>query len=453
MSARRARVIAAEVQGQITSAVSVAQNALKRAATLNPDLNALTCLNPDMLADAQAVDARIAAGEALPLAGVPVVIKDNIWVTGMTITNGSRIFEAFTAPEDATAVSRLRDAGAVILGIGTCSEFACKGVTNTPLHGITRNPVNTALTPGGSSGGCAVAVAAGIVPVAIGTDSGGSSRRPPAHVGVVGFKPSQDAVPYGPGFAEPVWGISALCPITQDVADATLVFSVLSRRDPSPEPANLRIAFAPDIGLGVPIDHDVAEVSAAAIAVLTQDIPMTTAAPVWSEQDALANLMALQFSGLAVLYGETWRNTPSLFDPDIARQIETGSSLPGTDVALALQVSHSIGTTLREFLTDFDVLISLTAPCTAWPATDLAPAEIGGMPAGPRDHAAFTPQANHAGLPAISIPCGTTAHNLPVGLQLIGRPGSDMALLRIAERFEATLCRAGLLQTQTKAAS
>ena len=123
----------------------------------------------------------------LPLAGVPIVIKDNIWVKGLSITNGSRLYADFIAPEDAIAVARLRTAGAVILGIGTCSEFACKGLTNTPLHGITRHPANHNLTPGGSSGGPAVAVATGIVPVAIGTDAGGSSRRPPAHVGVGHF--------------------------------------------------------------------------------------------------------------------------------------------------------------------------------------------------------------------------------------------------------------------------
>ena len=139
----------------------------------------------------------------MPLAGVPIIVKDNIWVEGWRITQGSRLFAEFIAPRDAIAIERLKKAGAVIVGIGATSEFACKGVTTSPLFGPTRHPLDPDLTPGGSSGGPAAAVAAGLVPLAIGTDAGGSSRRPPAHVGVVGFKPSYGAIPYGPGFAEP----------------------------------------------------------------------------------------------------------------------------------------------------------------------------------------------------------------------------------------------------------
>lgn len=446
-----ARQIAADVSAQKTSAVQVAIAALDHANAVNARLNALTVLNPALVADAYEVDARVARGETLPLAGVPVVIKDNIWVKDLTITNGSRLFADFKAPEDAVCVTRLRDAGALILGIGTCSEFACKGVTNTPLHGITRHPIDPDLTPGGSSGGPAVAVAAGIAPLAIGTDAGGSSRRPPAHVGVVGFKPSQDAVPYGPGFAEPVWGISAICPIAQDVSDAALAFSVLSGSPVGEASANVQCAYAADMGLGVPVDAEVAAVCQAAVQALSQIADIKTAAPVWDETIPPAAIMALQFSGLAALYGDDWQSQPELFDPDIGTQIEAGLALTGVEVSRALQASQAMRVVLREFLAHHDFLITPTTPCTAWPVTQLGPDEIGGKPAQPRDHAAFTPQINHAGLPAITIPCGFTTNNLPVGLQIIGSAGSDGALLAIAQQIETSLLNAGLMQANAKA--
>lgn len=451
MSFPSAREIADDVTAQRTSAVHVARNALKRAGEVNPQLNALTVLNSEVLADARAIDERVACGERLPLAGVPIVIKDNIWVKGLKITQGSRLFADFTAPEDAVCVTRLRAAGALVLGVGTCSEFACKGVTNTPLHGITRHPADPELTPGGSSGGPAVAVAAGIVPLAIGTDAGGSSRRPPAHVGVVGFKPSQDAIPYGPGFAEPVCGISTICPIAQDVSDAALAFYVLSGMPAVEAPCGIRCAYAPDMGLGVPVDEDVAGVCDTAVRALSHMVQIKNKAPLWEESSRPDAIMALQFSGLAALYGKDWQSTPELFDPDIGVQIEKGLALTGIDVALAHHAAHAMRVALRGFLSNCDFLITPTTPCVAWPATQLGPATIGGKAASPRDHAVFTPQINHAGLPAITIPCGFTKQNLPVGLQIIGSAGSDSTLLSVARQFETTLRNAGLAQTDAKA--
>ncbi|PWC31499.1 amidase, partial [Azospirillum sp. TSO35-2] len=176
-----ARAIARAVNAGTRSARAEAEACLARIAAGNPALNAIVAVHHDAaLAQADAVDRRVAAGETLPLAGIPVAVKDTIWVAGRRVTQGSRLFADFVAPADAIAVERLRQAGAVLVGMANSSEFACKGVTTNPLFGPTRHPLDPALTPGGSSGGPAVAVAGGLVPLALGTDAGGSSRRPPA---------------------------------------------------------------------------------------------------------------------------------------------------------------------------------------------------------------------------------------------------------------------------------
>src|SRR4051794_8101323 len=262
--------IAADLSAGGTSAVEPAKTALARIEAAKALNGVVTTAPARTLADATAVDDRVRAGEAMPLASVPVIVKDNIWVGGWRVTQGSRLFADFVAPQDAIAIVRLRQAGAVIVGIGATSEFACKGVTTSELFGPTRHPRNPQLTPGGSSGGPATAVAAGLVPLAIGTDAGGSSRRPPAHVGIVGLKPSHGAIPYGPGFAEPFSGISVIAPIARDVADTALAFEAMAGPDPrDPDSvevesgqvgtSDLRIAFSPTLGLDTPIEAVIAE--------------------------------------------------------------------------------------------------------------------------------------------------------------------------------------------------
>lgn len=443
--------IAADVAAGRTNAVETAKAALARIEAAKA-LNAVVTIDPARtLADAAAVDARLRAGEQMPLAGVPIIVKDNIWVGGWRITQGSRLFSDFIAPRDAIAVERLRKAGAVVVGIGATSEFASKGVTTSPLFGPTRHPLNPELTPGGSSGGPAAAVAAGLVPLAIGTDAGGSSRRPPALVGVAGFKPSYGAIPYGPGFAEPFFGLSVIAPIATTIADIALAFETMAGVDPrdpdsarvaqeADDPAGLRIAFSPRLGLDVAVDDVVANGLASAIGRLSASgLPVAQRDPVWPKGATEEAIMPLQHAGLAALHGESFRNDPSVFDPDIAKQIERGLSWSGTDVAAALIASATIANAFAAFFTEIDLLLAPTVPCVAWPLTQLGPDMIGGRVASPRAHAVFTPFVNHARLPAISIPCGTDAAGLPFGLQLIARRGQDRTLLRAAQHIEALL--------------
>ncbi|MGY8707736.1 amidase [Bradyrhizobium sp. 18BD] len=446
-----AREIAADVTAGRTSAVETAKAALARLEVAQA-LNAVVTIDlARTLADAAAVDARLRAGETMPLAGVPIVVKDNVWTRGWRITQGSRLFSDFIAPQDAIAIERLRKAGAVVVGIGATSEFASKGVTTSRLYGPTHHPLDPTLTPGGSSGGPAAAVAAGLVPLAIGTDAGGSSRRPPAHVGVVGFKPSYGAIPYGPGFAEPFFGLSVIAPIAADVADVALAFEAMAGADPrDPDSAviareadniaGLRIAFSPRLGLDVAVDDVVANGLFSAVERLSASgLHIAHRDPLWPPGATEEAIMPLQHAGLAALYGDAFRKDPSVFDPDIAKQIERGLTWSGTEVAGALVASTAIANAFASFFTGTDLLLAPTVPCVAWPFTQLGPDMIGGRAATPRAHAVFTPFVNHARLPAISIPCGTDERGLPFGLQIIARRGQDRTLLSAARHIEAQL--------------
>jgi aspartyl-tRNA(Asn)/glutamyl-tRNA(Gln) amidotransferase subunit A len=453
-----ARTIAHEVRSGARDPVATVAEAIAACRASQPRLNALTVIDADKaLAEAQTIAPRLASGEDMPLAGVPIVVKDNIFVGGWRITQGSRYFADHVAPRDALCVERARKAGAVIVAIGTCSEFACKGVTNTPLYGVTRNPLDLSLTPGGSSGGNSAIVAEGAVAISIGTDGGGSSRRPPSHCGLVGFKPSYGAIPHPFGFPEPFWWLTSISPIARDVEDAALLFSVMAGPDirdpecrpvtlPRGEPAgDLRIAFHPTLGLDVAVDADVAAAFDAAIAALgAAGLHLAEAAPSWPSAQERASLTAIQFAGLAAIHGAAYRARPDLIDPDVAAQIEAGFALAATCFGEAVEASQRVRRAYGAFCADHDLLLSPTTPCVAWPYAVLGPDRIGGVAVDPRGHAVFTPLFNHAQAPAISIPCGYGRDGLPVGLQIAGAVGEDWRVLTFAQTAERVLAEAGL---------
>lgn len=445
--------LAQRVSGRRTSAVEVLDAFVARIEALNPRLNAIVRFDPRAgRADAEAVDRRIAGGDTLALAGVPFTVKDNLWVKGRPASQGSKLFADFVAPEDAVAVARLRAAGAVFLGTTNCSEFACKGNTTNPLFGPTRNPWDLARTPGGSSGGAASAVAAGLGPIALCTDGGGSTRRPAAHVGVVGMKPSAGLVPHTGGFAEPVFGNSVIGQMARSVEDIRLILDCIAAPDPAdPQspPAQLwahraagrveglRVAFSPRLGLGFPVDTDVAaSVRTAAERLAGAGIAVEETDPQWPEDASEQALMPLQLAGLASLYGERFKARGWEADPDIAAQIEAGLRLSGVDVARALHAREALYRALSRFFERFDLLLTPTTPVTAWPIERLGPKEIEGKPVTPRGHAVFTPLFNHTYVPACSVPCGLDRNGLPIGIQIVGPRFADARVLALAEMVE-----------------
>lgn len=454
-----ARSLAAQVRTRRLSAQELAQAACERVQRLEPRLNAFAHFDPAVpLAAAREVDARLAAGEHLPLAGVPFTVKDNLWLSGSPATFGSRVFASFVAPRDSWCVQRLKSLGAVPLGVTTCSEFACKGITDTPLHGTTRNPWDLQRTPGGSSGGAVAAVAAGLGPLALVTDAGGSTRRPAAHTGLVGMKPTLGRVPNPWGFDDPNHLLSVIGQIGRDVEDVAWMLDLLTAwepADPLSSPAfaqpdawvglkqplpPLRLAYSPQLGCGLAVDADVrATLDHAVERLRTAGWAIERADPVWPEQAREYPLIALQQAGLAHRFGDVWRRTPSMLDPDIGAQIELGLAISGPRLTELLRLREHLHTSFTELFARHDALLCPVSPVEAWPLGQLGPAQIGGLPAGPRGHAAFTPLFNYGSVPALSVPCGTGRLGLPVGLQIAGPRFADARVLQLGWHAEQVL--------------
>lgn len=454
-----ARELAAQVQSRALSAVEVAQAMCQRVTRLQPQLNAFADFDPALpLGTAADVDRRLAAGELLPLAGVPFTVKDNLWVGGRPATFGSRVYADFVAPRDSWCVARLRALGAVPLGLTNCSEFACKGITATPLHGETRNPWDLQRTPGGSSGGAVAAVAAGLGPLALVTDAGGSTRRPAAHTGLVGMKPTLGRVPNPWGFDDPNHLLSVIGQIGRDVEDVAWMLDLLTAwepADPLSSPAFARpdlmaqlkqplpvgrLAWSPQLGCGLAVDADVrATLEQAVQRLQAAGWVIEEADPVWPAQASEYPLIALQQAGLAQLFGATWQRDPGLFDPDIGAQIALGLQITGPRIAELLRLREHLHASFTALFDRYDALLCPVSPVEAWPLGSLGPARIGGLPAGPRGHAAFTPLFNYGSVPAISLPCGTGRLGLPVGLQIAGPRFADARVLQLAWHAEQVL--------------
>ncbi|UTW11718.1 amidase [Marinobacterium rhizophilum] len=449
-----ASLAVAVARGEVSLA-EVAESFIAAVDARNPGINALVRFDGDALRSQLAdLEALQRSGRPAPLLGVPFSVKDTIWVQGRKATQGSRLFADFVAPQDALAVQRLRRAGALVLGHSNSSEFACKGVTTNKLYGPTRNPWNLDMTPGGSSGGAAAAVSAGLGPFALCTDGGGSTRRPASHTGVVGFKPSAGLIPHPVGFQEPLFGNGVIGLMSRSVADLGLLLPVLAggdARDPDAPVGlpgfdagaalapvkGLRIALSPRLGLDVPVEPEVAAAIEQVAAVL-RDAGATVQErdPAWPPGAGEAAFATLQFAGLAALYGEQWRRNPEQFDVDIGAQIEQGMGLSGAAVAAAHFERAQLYRSMADLFSHCDAVLTPTTPCTAWPFTELGPQTIDGQAVSPRGHAVFTPIINHSFHAAISVPCGLAANGLPMGAQIIVprfQDGRALALGRAVE--------------------
>jgi len=382
-----------------------------------------------------------------------VAVKDTIWMKGLRATRGSRAFADFICPEDAVAVRRLRAANAAIVGRTTNPELCFRGVTQSVLHGVTRNPFDLSRVAGGSSGGSGAAVASGAVPMALGTDGGGSIRIPASFCGVVGHKPTFGLVPVTPGFRG--WEtLSVVGPIARSVADARFLLDVIAGPDPSDPgslnvsrlplpgdrraatPGDLRAAASPDLG-HLPVEPAVRAAFSAAVAELRaagwdiadaepEPIP---AAPIWD--------------GIGVPEGyaadRTLLERPELLEPDTARLLAAGADISAAQYLDALEERARYIRAWAAFFTRFDVLLTPTMQMTAFEVGSLTPAAIDGVPVDPffDDWCNFCLPANLTGFPATSVPCGYDADGLPIGLLVTGPRGADDWTLAVAEAWES----------------
>jgi len=447
---------AQQVNAGAISALTVTQHMLKRIDRFNPDLNAFAFWDSaSALQAAEQVDARLAAGEQLPLAGVCFTVKDNLWLQDTPCTFGSLLFEDFVALKDSWCVARLRSLGAIPLGVTNCSEFACMGITTTLAHGTTTNPWNTALTPGGSSGGAVAALAAGIGHIALATDAGGSTRRPAAHTGLVGMKPTLGRIPNPEGFDDPNHLLSVIGPLTRNVHDSAWLLDLLSAWEPA-DPLScpsfaqsnalaqlegdvkaLRIAWSPTLGCDLPIDADVLNAMQTSVEALRKaGWNIQQADPVWPAGAREYPLIGLQQAGLAQRFGAEWGKNPESIMPNLGEQISLGLSIPGTRITELLKLREHFHASFTQLFSQYDALMCPTAPVEAWPHELMGPATIGGLPAGPRGHAAFTPIFNYGSVPAISVPCGFGKQGLPIGLQVACARFEDARVLQIARQAE-----------------
>ena len=447
-----AAAISSAIRAGKTSARDVAEAAIARVEAKNKAITAIVDFDPaEARAAADAVDGRRKQGFDGPILGVPYTVKDTTWVQGRRVTNGSLLWKDFRPPRDAIAVERLKAAGGVFLGMTNTPEMAAKGHTENKVYGPSRHPKNPALTPGGSSGGAAAALAAGFTPIALGTDGGGSGRRPASHCGVVGLKTSAGAIPSPFGFGGaygPLYGVTA--PMGRSVADAKVAFEVMAgpdRRDPHsvalldvPPPSSPRIAVSPRLGLDVAVDPDVMAAFDSAVARLrAAGWRIEEADVTWPEGTSETAFSAVNQAASALLYGEHHAEDKDLFGDNVAGLIERGRNVPGTDVVSAFRFADACARAVAQFFTDYDYLLTPTTACVSWPVEQVYPKVIENREVGPRGHAAFTPLFNLALVPGISIPCGVGRDGLPVGLQIVAPRLHDRPLLAMAQRAEAAL--------------
>ncbi len=418
----------------------------------NAHINAFVCVD-HAGARAAAIDSsqRWTSGAPLgPLDGVPVSIKDLILTQGLPTLRGSHTVTIDQAWDvDAPASARLREAGAVILGKTTTPEFGCKGETNSPRSGITRNPWNLGKTSGGSSGGAAAATAAGMGAIAIGTDGAGSVRIPAAFCGNVGFKPSFGRVPAFP--LSPFGTVAHLGPLTRDVRDAAIAMNILKQpdaRDWTALPADtndyllglqdgvrgLRIAYSPTLGYVGNVDPQVAVAVKSAVLQLEQLGAVVEQVDPGFD-DPLDITTGLWFLGSWTVWNSLNARQQALCDPDFVAQAELGRAYSALDIAQLTLRRGALGSTLRQFMQRYDLIVT---PSTSVAAFDAAPAGHGPMT--PETMLGWTPFSypfNLSQQPACTVPCGFTRDGLPIGLQLVGPMFGDALVLRAARAFEA----------------
>lgn len=432
-----------------TDAVRILEQCLERIAAANPRLNAIVHLDVEgarVAAEGSALRARM--GQRLsPLDGVPVTVKDNLFVRGMPASWGSRLYQDFVPNQDDISVERLRAAGAVILGKTNTPEFALAARTDNALFGVTRNPWNPALNPGGSSGGAVAAVAAGMAPLALATDAGGSTRLPASFTGLVGLRPSNGAVARRHGFPAMALDFQVVGLLARTVAEMRLLHDVVAGPD-SRDPSSIRLVRSASgrvttpqrirVVLSVgdePVEPEVrARVEAAAhrFAELGHTVERGSAPYDLSLVRRVWGLLPAVGAARAATAFADWESRVS---EGIANLVRTGLSTSAPDYVRAVDLLMELRAQVEEAWS-FDVLITPTSAAPAWPVERLFPESVDGRPGTVRSAAIFATWVNACGYAAINVPVSPAQDGRTIGMQIVARAGHDALVLDLAEQFE-----------------
>jgi aspartyl-tRNA(Asn)/glutamyl-tRNA(Gln) amidotransferase subunit A len=435
------------------SPVELVDAVLRRIEELNPKVNAY-CTVASEATRRQAIDAEhaVMSGRKLgPLHGVPISVKDLTFTAGIRTTAGSRVYENFVPQQDSVAVSRLKAAGAIIIGKTNTPEFGWAAVTDNPLFGPTRNPWNLNLTSGGSSGGAAAAIATGMGPLAIGSDGGGSIRIPSSFCGVFGLAPSFGRVPQGPGF--PAWEtLSRTGPITRTVKDAALAMEVIGGRDDRdafslPDTGlrilpfldgnvkKLRVAWSKDLGYAT-VDRRVLAVTQAAVRAfdrLSSGVEEVADLAVPNPETAFSKVVGVNLAAFLGDKLDRWRDR---MDPSLVRFAEAHMDMAATEYISARLEMSRYWDGIQPLFEKYDLLLTPTVAVPPFEIGRYRVLKMDGTEVSPLNWMAFTYPFNITGQPAASVPCGWTDAGLPVGLQLVGRRFEDLTVLKAAFALE-----------------
>lgn len=450
-STPNATELAALYRAKKLSPVEVTKAALTRIAQHEPAVNAFVLVDEEnAIAAARASEARFAKGEPLgPIDGIPSTIKDNLLMRGLPTRRGSLTTSADPAEEDAPPVARMREQGAVFLGKTTLPEYGWIGACHSPLSGITRNPWKLDRTPGGSSGGAAVAALLNMGLLHIGNDAAGSVRIPSAFTGTFAIKPSFGRVPTYP--ASPFGGLSHQGPMTRTVPDAALLLGVISQPDlrdmaawnsPAPDFTNrlddgvkgLRIAWSPRLGYVKHVHPDVAQAAEKAARVFADlGAQVEEVDPGFAEP--LDVILPIWRATTLFLVETTPAGKRAQMDEGFLRVAEHGRAVSVTQYLTAMKARADLGHHMLRFHERYDLLLTPQMPTPAIEAGRVTPAD-GSYGDEWINWSPFTYPFNLTQQPAASVPCGFSADGLPVALQIVGPPRQDALVLRAARAYE-----------------
>lgn len=445
-----ADALAAAYARRELSPVETARACLARNSAVHSVLNAVVCVDEaGALAAARESEKRYASGAPRgPLDGVPFTVKDNLYVRGVRATWGSQLYADHVPQQDDIAVARLRAAGAVFLGKTNTPELALAGYTDNAIFGTTRNPWNSALTPGGSSGGAVAATAAGIAPLALATDGGGSTRVPASLTGVLGLRPSTGRVPRMHGFPQLAHDLQVVGLVARSVRDLASFFEAVALPHEA-DTASLTFPGpgAEDVSTGMrirlvthaaeePVDAQAraaAENVAKKLATMGHIVSTGTLPFDNAQLRQIWTVLSGAGAARVVVAHSDWE---SRVTPGVLQAVRSGLACSAVDYVRTLDLLADVRRQARAVWHDSDLVVTPGAATLPWPANEANPRQIDGQPAGPGAPSVFAKWVNAAALPAISVPAGFSREGLPLGVQIVAPYGGDRRLLAIAARLE-----------------